>query len=237
MKAFKILVSFIIILMVSTLSVKAHTYWIQTEGSHKINELVQVKIYFGEYVTGEIMKGKALDKVKDIKLLVRFEGLEDMLLTMIQDSACWKGSFTPAQAGSYEIIGINDTREVQDWHKHGFGIVRPVQYLKTIYQVGAVATPQSNKAFLDIVTQKKEDFYTLLVYKNRQPAAKTKFFISQPDGEEVPVETNEKGMVEYKPTSKGLYIIGIEWVDKTPGIFSGKEYTSIRYRLDASFNY
>ncbi|MFT3981654.1 MAG: hypothetical protein QM687_14360 [Ferruginibacter sp.] len=216
---------------------QAHTYWFVTEGSHKVNEPVQVKIYFGEYVTGELMSGKSLDKMKDIKVWVRLAGSPDMAIVMTQDTGYWKGSFTPLKEGTYEIIGINDTREVQDWTKHGFGIVRPVQYLKQLYQVGAGATAQSSAAFLDITVAKEHKDYVLQVFKNGKPAGKTKFFISQPDGEEVPVETDETGKAIYKPVAAGLYIVGIEWVDKTPGQFLGKDYASVRYRLDASLQH
>lgn len=219
------------------LNSNAHTYWIQAEGTYKVNEPVLIKIYFGEYNTGELMKGKALDKMKDIKILVRYSGLPDMPINMIQDSGYWKGSFIPAKEGSYEIIGLNDTREVQDWNKHGFGIVRPIQYLKYIYQVGKTETAQSKKAFLDINWKKSGDQYKIQVIKNGQPASRLKFFISRPDGEDVAVETDEQGNLTYRPTITGLYIIGIEWVDKTPGNFLGKDYASIRYRQDASFTY
>lgn len=230
-KAFLFLLTFMGCFFISN----AHTYWIQAEGSHKINEPVTIKIYFGEYSTGELMKGKALDKMKDIKIWVRYAGLADMPIIMTQDSGYWKGDFTPGKEGSYEITGLNDTREVQDWNKHGFGIVRPIQYLKYIYQVGNTETAQSNNALLDVGFKKEGDHYNIRVFKNGQPASKTAFFISQPDGEELRLETNDDGNVSYKPTGLGLYIIGIEWVDKTPGSFLGKEYASIRHRLDASF--
>lgn len=200
----------------------SHTYWFTTEGSHKVNEPVQIKIYFGEYVTGELMKGKALDKMKDIKVLVRYAGAPDQYIAMQQDSGHWHGSFVPAAEGTYEIIGINDTREVQDWTKHGYGIVRPVQYLKCVYQVGVELSAQSSSAFLDVTSGKDANGYFFTLFKKGNPAAKTKLFISQPNGEEVQLETDEKGIIYFKPSAAGLYIIGLEWVDKTAGEFNGK---------------
>jgi hypothetical protein len=235
MTLLKTLFSICIGFVITSKEAKAHTYWITTEGSHKINDPVQVRIWFGEYITGELMSGKSLDKIKDIRMMVRFAGQSDMPLIMTQDTGYWKGSFIPAKEGSYEIIGINDTREVQDWTKHGFGIVRPVQYLKHIYRVGTVETAQSSGSFLDIIMQNKDSQQQLQLFKNGKPATNTKFFISRPDGEEVPVETDEKGIARFETPIPGLYIIGFEWVDKTAGRFLGKEYTGTRYRLDASF--
>lgn len=234
----KIFSSFLLgLILLFSINAKAHTYWVTTEGSHRVNEWVKIKIYFGEYVTGELLSGKALDKIKDIKILVRISGEADNFIEMVQDTGFWEGSFVPHKEGSYEIIGLNNTREVQDWTKHGFGIVRPVQYLKHVYQVGNLATQQSSSAFFDItLNQLNDSIYSGKIFKNNSVAAHCKFFISTPNGDETAYETDQHGNYTFTATKPGLYLIGIDWIDNTKAVFKGKPYNSTRHRMDASIN-
>ncbi len=215
---------------------QAHSYWIETSGSHKPGDPVTVKLYFGEYASREIMTGKALDKMKDISMFFQVNGGRKISLTMVQADSSWIGNFTPSAEGSYEITGINDVREVQDWTKHDLGIVRPVQYLKHIYQVGAGQTPQSANAFLDLQFQKTGDGnYTITVFKNGVLQPATRVIFTRPDGEDTILETDAGGKLSYKASEAGLYMVIVEWIDKAPGQFKGKHYTTVRHRLDFSF--
>lgn len=228
---------FIAIILILCLPVvtRAHSYWIETTGSHKPGEPVTVKLYFGEYAGREIMTGKALDKMKDIAMYVQL-GTVKTPITMTQADSCWTGTFTPATEGSYEITGINEVREVQDWTKHNLGIVRPVQYLKHIYQAGTRQTPRPANAFLDLQFQKEGDgHYNITIFKNGLLQPATRVVITRPDGEDTILETDASGKLNYKAPEAGLYMVIVEWIDKTPGRFKEKDYATTRHRLDFSF--
>jgi hypothetical protein len=174
----------------------AHGYWVEVEGSHKINEPVTIKLFFGEYITGERLSGNFLDRMKEIRVFVRISGGEQQQVTMKQLADYWTGTYTPQKEGSYEIIGINDEREVQDWTKHNLGITRPVQYLKAAYQVGAAATAPLSSSFLDVtVSNTSPDTYQLRVFKNNAAFASTKVIVTHPDGEETTLYTDQQ--IEY----------------------------------------
>src|SRR5688572_14340600 len=101
------LIAAVLILCLPLLA-KAHSYWIETSGSHQLNEPVTIKLFFGEYASKEIMTGKSLDKMKDILVYVQLYGGSKTAIVMKQTDSCWIGSFTPVKEGSYEITGINN---------------------------------------------------------------------------------------------------------------------------------
>lgn len=200
-----------------------------------MKEPVTIRLFFGEYNLGERLSGSTLDKMKDIKVFVRIPGGQQQPVAMQQLAGYWEGTFTPTAEGSYEISGINDEREVQDWNKHGLGIVRPVQYLKTVYQVGASVTPCSSSSLLDLVVNKTNpNTYTLQSFKNNTAFASAKILVMHPDGKETELSTDKDGRVIFIPGQAGLYLVSLEWIDTTPGQFKGKSYETVRHRLDFS---
>lgn len=221
---------FFSVLCLPMLSV-AHGYWLETKGSGKVNEPVKILLFYGEYASEIREKGNKLDKMADIMVSVIDVSGNKTAIKMTQTETHWEGFYTPTQEGNYQILGINDTREVQDWHKHKLGITRPVQFVRTNYVVGN--SPQStpkNYQFLDIVASKQGEFIALTAYKNNVPLDSTKIIIINPQSWEKIKTTNERGRVTFLPTGKGMYLAEIEWIDKTPGNFKGKNYETIRYK-------
>lgn len=224
-----------LIVLAWPLSLFAHGYWIETEGSHKVNEPVIIRLFFGEYTLGDRLSGSTLDKMKDIRVFVRIPGAGQQPVAMKQLTDYWEGTFIPQAEGSYEIIGINDEREVQDWNRHGLGIVRPVQYLKTVYQVGAAVTPASSSAFLDVVVSKvDEKTYTVQGFKNNAVFASQNIVVTHPGGEETVLNTDKDGKATFTAEKAGLYLVDVEWIDTIPGQFKGKNYETVRHKLDFS---
>jgi len=131
----KYVLNFLIAVLCLPFGVWAHGYWIETEGTHKPGAAVVVKLYFGDYVAGERLSGKTLDKMKDIKVFVTTPKGDRQQVEMKQGEHYWEGVFLPQGDGAYLLTGINDVREVQDWTKHNLGIVRPIQYLQAVYTV------------------------------------------------------------------------------------------------------
>lgn len=213
---------------------RAHGYWIETSGSHKVKEAVVIKIYFGEYITGERLSGNFLDRMKEFRMFIRVNGKEEpMAIRQLADY--WEGTYTPLAEGVYEFVAVNEEREVQDWTKHHLGIVRPVQYLKTVYVVGNGIPALSPASFLDItVVPAGTNEYAIQAFKNKSPYAAAKIIVTHPDGEETTLHAGNDGKTTFKAPGKGLYVVDIEWTDKTPGRFKDKAYESIRYKLDFS---
>lgn len=212
----------------------AHGYWLEVVGSGKVNEAAKIQIFFGEFENQKRETGKLLDKMSEIKIYVLDAQGNKVEVPMTQTNTHWEGIFTPKTDGLFQIIGINDTREVQDFTKHGLGIVRPVQYLRTIYQVGEGAGEQSVANLMDALVKQVGDNIMISTWKENQTFAKTKVRIINPEGWMKEKLTNENGKAQIKSNMKGLYLVELEYIDKIAGNFKGKNYQTVRYRCETT---
>jgi len=212
-----------------------HGYWIELEGTHKVAAPVTIKLVYGDYPDGERMSGKFLDKMKDIKVYVQQPDGEKQQIAMMQRDSFWVGTFTPGSAAIYEVIGINDEREVQDWTKHKLGITRPIQYLKACYSIGRQAAEPAASLPLDVeLKQAAKGSYAITVRQNGRtvPAQKLSISAFGSEAQQLITDANGKARVELK--KPGLYVLSIDWIDNTPGTFRDKSYENVRHRLDYS---
>lgn len=215
---------------------RAHGYWLETQGSGKIGEPVKILMFYGEYAEAIREKGNKLDKMTELKVSVIDALGKQSAINMVQKETHWEGTFTPTTNGNYQILAINDTREVQDFTKHNLGITRPVQFMRTTYQVGkASATNAKNLQFLDVTANQENGKITLSAFKDKQALAKTKLTIINPQTWEKTKFTNENGQTTFTPTGKGLYLVELEWIDTNSGTFKGKDYQTIRYKSEMTF--
>ncbi len=213
----------------------SHGYWLETEGTGKVGEEVKVYLVYGEYASDKRENGERLDKMADILVSVIAPDGQKQDLKMSQTHTRWEGGFVPLQEGVYQIIGINDSRGVQDWHKHKLGITRPVQYVRTHFVVGTTNNLSSkNIQFLDIIPTSQGEFVAITAYLDGKPMANASIKIINPHTWEKTLLSNDRGRVTFFPPVGGMYLAEIEWIDKTPGEFKGKAYETIRYKSETS---
>jgi hypothetical protein len=213
----------------------AHGYWVELDGSYKVNQPVKVKLFYGEIAAGERMSGHFLDKMKDIRMYLQSPDGEKKELVMKQKNDYWEGAFVPTKSGTYELTGINDTREVQDWTKHNLGIVRPIQYLKACYAIGAKPSGCASSLPLDAEwVHTGTGDYNVTVRYDDQAVPSQQTTVGTFGGENKYSVTDSAGKAKVTFKKPGLYILSIELIDKTPGTFQGKAYETVRRRLDYS---
>ncbi|MDZ7936334.1 MAG: hypothetical protein U5M51_15495 [Emticicia sp.] len=227
-------VSLIIVIVLLPILSIAHGYWLEVQGSGKVNEPAKIQIFYGEFENQRRETGKLLDKMSEIKIFILDVQGNKTEILMSQTNTHWEGVFTPKIVGFYQIIGINDTREVQDFTKHNLGIIRPVQYLRTNYQVGELADEQTAANALDILLKQSGENLMLSIWKENEAFAKTKVKIINPEGWVKEKMTNENGKIQIKTNMKGLYLVELEYIDKTAGSFKGKPYETVRYRCETT---
>jgi uncharacterized GH25 family protein len=209
----------------------AHGDWIEVSGNGKVGETAKVQLVFGAYENQERLKGKALNFLKEFTIYVIDPLGNRMDIPMTQTETCWEGNFIPKIEGTYQVLGINEERGVVDWTIHGFDVLRPKEYLRTNYTVGKAS--EANKAiqFLDVIPMKIGDDIRLTAYLNNSITVKTKLIITNPEGWEKVKYTNASGEVTFKPTTKGIYMVEMENIDKTAGKFKDKDYKMIRNKF------
>ena len=225
----------IALLVCSPMLAWAHGYWLEVPSVATKGSPLTIKMFYGEYASQIKEVGNRLDKMSDIKISVIAPDGSKKEIAMTQAQTHWEGSYTPVADGHYQVVGLNDTREVQDWVKHKLGITRPIQYLRTQFAVGN--TEQANNyasLFLDVRSQINANNVELYAVKDGKPMEKTKIRIVNPDGWFQDKFANAIGFVSVIPNKEGLYLVEIEWIDPTPGTFNGKNYETIRHKCDVT---
>lgn len=211
-------------LLLIPMTVNAHNIWLEVKGSGKINDKVQVQLFFGEYGEGTPEKGAKLDRLKDIKIYVIDASGTKTAVEMTQTDTHWQGSFDAKTAGTYQIVGINDQGEVRDMSKKHLGFGRSILYLKSTYTVKTSEAKEYAVQPLDLTAQKQNDSYMLTAFKDKKEQGDLNITIINPEGWVKTVETNEIGQASFTPNKKGLYLINLEWIDNTKGNFKDKAF-------------
>lgn len=215
---------------------KASAYWMDVRGSGKLNEPVQIRIYYGNIDADGLRKpqtGAELMLTGEFKITV-FDNLGNRTLVPVElKGNGWEGTFTPHLKGTYQILGINNTHPVVDRSTTAGKNVLPVDYLCASYQVEQPLSLLKPRQFLDITTVRKNNLVVVKAYNNGTAAAKsTKLRVFNPENWEKELLVGENGEAAFLPTMKGLYIIREDWDDPKPGTYKGVTYSSIRHRCN-----
>jgi len=214
----------------------ASAYWMDVKGSGKVNEPVQIRIYYGNIEESGIrvpLKGPELTLTGEFKIsVVDGEGRSRPIVMALSGDG-WEGTFTPSEKGVYQILGINDTHPVVDRSKTGGINVLPVDYLCAAYAVENTGSVKKPAQFLDIITERQGTRVLVKAFKNgRRAVLNTKLRVFNPENWEKELSLNAEGEAVFLPTMKGLYIIREDWTDQRPGSYKGMPYSGIRHRCN-----
>lgn len=218
-------------------SLFAHYIWIETESTANIGATQVIKIFYGEFNEGlrEIQGGR-LEEVEGIVCMAIAPNGEKIDLKVTKLNTYYEVKFTPEMAGIYSIIAVNKVREVVDWSKYGIGIVKPTYYShKQITVDTDVAYVIKNDIYPELIlvpyTKEGNSKFTYQLLYNNKPLAKTKLFVHAPNEWSKEYKTNEKGIFDFDPLWKGVYVIECIYKEKGEGVYLGKNYEAIRHRV------
>lgn len=229
----------LILLVISPFFCEASAYWMDVKGSGKIDEQVNIRIYYGNIEDSGIrvpQKGAELVLTGEFRLRIVDERGRSVTIPIVLKGDGWEGSFTPHERGVYQILAINDTHPVVDRSKTGGINVRPIDYLCAAYAVESEDFVKKPLQFLDIITKRSGQRLIVHPYKNNSPAAAhTKLRVFNPENWEKELVVDSAGIASFLPTMKGLYIIREDWNDPQKGEYKGVLYTSVRHRCNYFF--
>lgn len=129
------------------------------------------------------------------------------------------------------MLLVNDTRAVQDWTSHKMGIVRPREYLRAVCQVGGGSLSAKPVHYLDVTAETglaSGKPATLLITKDGAAYANAPVKLTTPDGKQTKQTADANGRLTLTPTEAGQYVVDVDFTDKTPGQYQGKEYQAVR---------
>lgn len=215
---------------------KAAAYWLEVKGNGKLNNPVKIEVCYGNIDAYNIRHrdtGAELKLTGEFKFILLSPGGKKTTLPLSQQADCWSAEFTPAEKGTYQILGINDTHPVVDRSKSGGINVKPVDYLSADYNVEGSTLRSTPAQFLDITIKREGKLVTVTAFNNGAAAAKgTKLRVFNPENWEKELTLDEKSQAFFKTTMPGLYIIREDWDDASAGTYKGVAYTSVRHRCN-----
>ncbi|MEZ0542729.1 DUF4198 domain-containing protein [Fibrella arboris] len=226
--------SSLLLLLLLPLLTEAHSYWLELKGSGKVGEPMTVQCYFGELENGLREKADKLGGIKAFTASVLLPNGTSEPLTLLPAENCYQAQFIPNQAGTYQVLLVNDTRPVQDWTKHNLGIVRPREYLRAICQIGGGMLSAKPVFYLDATPVSKPvagKAATVLITKDGAAYANAPVKLTMPDGKQSKLTADANGLLTLTPTGAGQYVVDVDFMDKTPGNYQEKEYQAVRNKM------
>lgn len=132
---------------------------------------------------------------------------------------------SPADATS--ILVQEESLEVRDLSASGLGQAKTNYYARH-------GRPAAAAPFLTLDVQGREPGALVVLYRG-QPLAHAKLEVIAPNTWVQEHRTDARGQIRINTPWRGLYVLHVLHVDKTPGEFAGKRYDSLRQHFTYSF--
>jgi uncharacterized GH25 family protein len=226
------------------LTCTSHFIWIETQADATPGKEQAIQLYYGEYADNLIEKaGNKLEEVNGLSAFYLDPNLKmnELRLNKISDGYITK--FTPSTTGLFQVLAINNVREVVDFSKYDIGVVRPIYYSRVHVlskdKAGKINLPEIAPYHdLDIlpvyksngITFNPNEMMELKVYFRQKGLAKAKLHVFAPNGWMKELDCDENGLASYTPLWKGQYLVECIYKERTPGQFMNRNYEAIRHR-------
>jgi uncharacterized GH25 family protein len=224
MRILKYFLPFMLLCISSRLS--AHALWIETSATGTIGRQQEVKIFFGEYSTGDVSPAdKWFSDLKDFTLVLVTPGKKEIKLSTTAANEYYTASFTPEEGGTYTLVMHHLTKDIYRNMKldyHSSAVVR-------VGKSTAADTAAYNSNAVSVITNgqltaKANRQVSLKVFNNAMPAGRQKVKVIAPNGWEKEITTDSKGQLEFVPLWPGKYMADYAYIEKIPGEYNGKKY-------------
>jgi hypothetical protein len=204
----------------------SHALWIEVNAHAQKGQSQQVKIFYGEFATGELEPvEKWYADVKSFSLWLTGPNQKSEKITVSQQDNHFVASFTPDLDGIYYLSVVHDASEIAGNTKYEFSSLAAVQVGKN-----PVANHSSIKNTLKVITPsvalKTGSATTVKVYLDGNPFTKGKVLVTSENGWGKEFSANEAGEVTFSPVWKGKYVLEATNFKKGAGQLNGKAYES-----------
>lgn len=223
----------------------SHFIWIETSANATPGKEQTVRLFYGEYADNLVEKaGYKLEEVNGLNAFYLDANLQKNELSLQKINDGYTAKLTPSTAGLYQVLAINNVREVVDFSRYDIGVVRPIYYSR----IHVLSTAKDGKIEVPVVAPYHEldilpvyntkgqitfnpnEKMDLKVYFKQKGLAKAKLHVFAPNGWMKELDCDENGMAAYTPIWKGQYLVECIYKERTPGQFLNKDYEAIRHR-------
>ena len=204
----------------------AHALWIEVNAQAQKGQNQEVKIFYGEFATGEIEPvEKWYSDVKTFSLWLTGPNQKPEQITVTQKDDHFVAAFTPKSDGIYYLTVVHEAAEIAGNTKYEFSSVAAVKVGKQ-----AEADHQRVKNTLKVITPStdvKTGSATMVqVYLDGNPFTKGKVIVTSENGWAKEFTANEAGEVTFSPVWKGKYVLEATNFKKGAGELNGKAFES-----------
>lgn len=207
-------------LLLSTSGAFAHALWIQTSGSVKKGQTVEVKVFFGEYSDKKPDSASHwFSNLNNFKLLLTSPNGKSEILATKADILNHVASFTPDQDGIYTLSIVHTVGDVYNDGRIDY-------YAFTDVVVGKPKNSSNPPKNALLAFKKSKDLGYSVILKNT-PFAAQKVEVINPSNEKLELTTDAKGNLDFKPNARGGYFFEAMSEEKTTGNLNGKNYSKI----------
>ena len=243
----------ILLIVPVVLALMSHAVWMESSYKGVAGDEVIFNLYFGEYEKDLREKGDKVNGMSDFKAMYIHENSKPTDVTLDKTSNSYQGKFVATEPGFYQVLAINDEREVQDWTKHGLTVLRPVEFQRSSYT--AFSEKKTEKVdvqpyfFFDIVPDyalnhkgevcsifEKGNIITGKIYLDKKPITDVEIKVYTPDKNILAISADVAGGFSFKAEKQGTYLITSSINNGEHGTFKGKDYKFIRYHISTTVN-
>lgn len=217
----RIILSMLVTTLLPSL-ISAHYIWIERDRTI-------ARVYYGEIQDGEREKSPGkLDKIKGLRIFTADHKGQSKEVNTTKAA-----EYFTADTGKTEFVLAHSLAvPVTDMKKYGWGMVKPMYYARN----GAGMLVAAAKAVhaLDILPVAGSE-NVFQVFFNGAPLKGEKLMIYAPNTWAKEYKTDAEGKVKLETPWAGQYVLEVIHTEKTPGMFEGKAYESVRHRATYTF--
>lgn len=233
MKYLKHLSIIIMMLFVSNQMVKAHAIWIESNPIGSKNQSHTIRIYYGEYASGEIEKTKDwYSDLSQLKLNLLDSKNKQVELHLTDKGTYLESSFIPDEDGIYQVFISHPARELGGTTRYEF-------IAQNRIQVGEAVTYSSIPLDTHFVftnqVLKVKDLVEIQLLRGSNPIANEEILLMSPSGWSKTYKTNNQGKIQAEVIWPGTYVIEHSRMTDQSGSWNDKSYTKNWQGLTASF--
>lgn len=221
-----------IILFGGNQMVQAHAIWIESNPVGIRNQSQTIRVYYGEYASGEIEKTK--DWYSDLnKLKLSLVHSESQLeLELVDKGDYLETSFAPSKDGVYHVTVSHPAKELGGTTRYEFLAQSQIQVGQG---VASSAVPLSAHFLFPNKVFKTNDQIEIQLLRGTNPVADEEILVMSPNGWSKSYKTDKQGKIKAEAIWPGTYVIENSHMADQSGNWNDKTYNKNWQGLTASF--
>ncbi|MGJ1362552.1 DUF4198 domain-containing protein [Sphingobacterium spiritivorum] len=203
----------------------AHAVWIESKASASKNQPHDVKIFYGEYASGEKEStDKWYSDLKNLEVWLTTPDNQRVKLDVKDEQEHLSTSFVPEKDGVYYISTVHATKDLGGTTKYNFSSLVPVRVGKLAI---SATSPKDLPFSVEKITTsgKKKSEIEVLVSSNGKAVKDAEVIVMSETGWTKTLKTNENGVVSFSPQWKGNYVVEASQMNEETGRWNDKDYT------------